>query len=391
MSAEFSPASAQATRSPLDGVDGRGRTVAVVGGGAVGVTAAYDLARAGASVTLYERGDEVASGSSGRAAGVLYDAFAEDVDAALGARAIERFREFSGEGGFEFRECPYALVARKGDERTAEAIEESVERMRVHGRDVALVDPCRLGERFPLRTDDLAVAAVAENAGWTDPASYVRMMARRGADAGVEFRLGDAVGVRVDPPRVVCGGETARFDAVLVAAGAHSKRLLADAGMRIPLKPYRVQALTSETRYAGPMCYDATAGIYFRPHPVGLLAGDGTEPVEADPDEWIRDGDDWFVEGIREGLRERTGYDLAVRRAWAGLCTATPDRDPLLGELESGLFVATGWQGHGFMRAPATAEAIAAQMLGGAGVDPFDPTRFSGDEAFEVVEGMTLD
>ncbi|MCL7419066.1 MAG: FAD-dependent oxidoreductase, partial [Halalkalicoccus sp.] len=47
--------------------------IAVIGGGAVGLTAAYDLARTGEDVTVFERG-ALASGSTGRAAGVLYDA-----------------------------------------------------------------------------------------------------------------------------------------------------------------------------------------------------------------------------------------------------------------------------------------------------------------------------
>ncbi|WP_101296244.1 NAD(P)/FAD-dependent oxidoreductase [Halegenticoccus soli] len=375
--------------------------VAVVGAGAVGVTAAHDLAAAGADVTVYDRG-EPGSGSSGRAAGVLYDAYAGDVDAAIGARALERFRELSGEGDFEFVECPYVFLAREGDAKRAAAIEESAERMRRRGRDVSPLSPAELGERFPTLTGGAEAAAVAENAGWTDPGNYVSMMADRAAAAGARFETGAAADVLLDPPGVAAGGERERFDAVLVAAGAHTKRVLADAGVAVPLKPYRVQALTGGARYDGPMCYDATAGIYFRPHPTGLLAGDGTEPVEADPDAWDRTADGWFVEAIRSGLRERAGYDLRVERAWAGLCTATPDGNPLLGELgsegappgaERGVFVAAGWQGHGFMRAPAIGEAVAAAMLGEEGALPtaFDPNRFDGSEEFEIAEGMVID
>jgi len=110
--------------------------------------------------------------------------------------------------------------------------------------------------------------------------------------------------------------------------------------------PYRVQALTAglggsgSASYDGPMVYDATAGVYVRPHPTGLLAGDGTEPVPADPDDYDRTGDDWFVESVSATLRERldaVGEDRAVGAdgpavecAWAGLCTATPDGDPLV-------------------------------------------------------------
>ncbi|QZP39142.1 FAD-binding oxidoreductase [Halobaculum magnesiiphilum] len=369
--------------------------VAVVGAGAVGVTTAYDLAVAGADVTLFDKG-EVASGASGRAAGVLYDAYAEDIDAELGARALERFRTLSGTGDFSFVECPYVMLAREGDDDLAEAIEGAAERMRVHDRDVETVDGDDLGVRFPsLRTDDVAVAAVARNAGWTDPESYVTTVADLAASAGAEIRTDSAVAVSTAPPDVAVASEapvTRRFDAVVVAAGAHTKRLLATAGVAVPLKPYRVQALVSARRFGGPMWYDASAGVYARPHPTGLLAGDGTVPVEADPDDWDRDADDWFLADVGETLRERAGHDPDVKRAWAGLCTATPDGDPLLGEVADGVLVAAGWQGHGFMRAPATGEAIAEQVLGeGGGIAQFDPGRFDGDEEFEISEGMAVE
>ncbi|GAA0192569.1 NAD(P)/FAD-dependent oxidoreductase [Halobaculum roseum] len=387
-----------AGRDPDTGADsaaGDGVRVAVVGAGAVGVTAAHDLAVAGADVTLFDKG-EVASGASGRAAGVLYDAYAEDIDAELGARALERFRALSGTGDFSFTECPYVMLAREGDDDLAEAVRGAAERMRVHGREVETVDGDELGERFPsLRTGDVAVAAVARNAGWTDPGSYVTTVADLAASAGAEIRTDSPVAVSTAPPGVAVASEapvTRRFDAVVVAAGAHTKQLLADAGVAVPLKPYRVQAVVSARSFDGPMWYDASAGVYARPHPTGLLAGDGTVPVEADPDDWDRDADDWFLADVSETLRERAGHDPDVERAWAGLCTATPDGDPLLGEVADGVLVAAGWQGHGFMRAPATGEAIAGQVLGeGGGIAQFDPGRFDGDEEFEISEGMAVE
>ncbi|RBI64672.1 sarcosine oxidase [halophilic archaeon] len=365
--------------------------VAVVGGGAVGVTAARDLAARDVDVTLFEKG-EVGGASTGRAAGVLYDAFAAPEDARVGDRAIERFRAFSGTGDFVFVETPYVWFAREGDERRADAIREQVPRMREEGRDVAFLDPADLAERYPaVAVEDVGVAAIARNAGRTDPGRYATAMADAARDAGADVRTGVEAAVRTDPPRVRVDGETLAFDAVVVAAGAHTKRVLADAGIPVALKPYRVQALTCEFDADAPMLYDATAGYYCRPHPEGLLAGDGTEEVESDPDYWDRDGDAAFREATVERLRERFDVDPDVNHAWAGLCTATPDRDPLLGELRDGLYVAAGWQGHGFMRAPALGEAIAADVLGDGGIPAFDPTRFDGDEAFDVVEGMAVE
>ncbi|WP_135819809.1 NAD(P)/FAD-dependent oxidoreductase [Halostella litorea] len=365
--------------------------VAVVGGGAVGTTAAYDLARQGADVTLFERG-ELGSGSTGRAAGIAYDAFAEDVDARVADRAVERFREFSRQGEFEFRETPYVWLAREGDEKRASAIREQVPRMRDHGRDVELLDPDDLAAEWPaLRTDDVAVAAVARDAGRVYPETYPPLLASKAERAGARVETNAAASVRTDPLGVEVDGEERAFDAVLVAAGAHTKRLLADAGVAVALKPYRVQALTTADGPDVPLTYDATGGFYLRPYGDGLLAGDGTEEVESDPDDWARDADDEFVAATREGIAARTGHDADVTDAWAGLCCATPDRDPLLGELRDGLFVASGFQGHGFMRSPALGEAVAAEMLGGDGIPEFDPTRFTGDEEFAIVEGMTVE
>jgi sarcosine oxidase subunit beta len=91
-----------------------------------------------------------------------------------------------------------------------------------------------------------------------------------------------------------------------------------------------------------------------------------------------------------------------VERAWAGLCTATPDGDPLLGPVGEGVFVAAGWQGHGFMRAPAIGEIVAEGVLASLDgreandpespwIDAFAPDRFDGDEEFEIAEGMSVE
>jgi len=378
--------------------------VAVVGGGALGVTAAHDLASRDADVTLYER-DDVASGASGRAAGIAYDAFAEDVDAAVAERALERFRALDAEGAIDFTEHPYVWFARAGDDRRADAVRESVQRMRTNGRDVERLDDETLADRFPtLGSVDVAVAAVARDAGYLDPTTYVRAMAERAATAGATIETGTSVSLAGDGTTVETHTGRESFDAVLVAAGAHTKQLLAGVDVPIPMKPYRVQALVTEPVDGAdgvPTFYDATTGRYARPRDGGLLVGDGTQEREFDPDDYDTDADPaferaslaWLDGTLGDGTLgdETTDSGFDGRRSWAGLCTATPDRDPLLGRVQSGLYVGTGWHGHGFMRAPALGERLAEQVLGGSAIDPFDPNRFEGDESFEVVEGMTVE
>jgi sarcosine oxidase subunit beta len=377
--------------------------VAVVGAGTVGTTAAHDLAVRGCDVTLYEAGS-VASGASGRAAGICYDAFAEDIDAAVADRALARFHDLDADPEFDwsFTACPYVWLAREGDDRRADAIREQVPRMQAHDRRVELLDGDDLAAEFPALRADIKIAAVARDAGYADPESYTRAMADRAVAAGVQLREGTPVAVRVGGaddsddagPHVFVDGDPRAFDTVVVAAGAHTARLLAAADLPVPIKAYRVQAAVTEpTPLAGqvPQFYDATGSYYCRPREGGLLVGDGTEPIERDPDDWDREADDWFVADCADYLHAAVGESPAVDRAWAGLCTATPDGDPLLGERAPGVVVAAGWQGHGFMRAPALGERIARGVVDGEWLEPFVPTRFDGPESFEIVEGMLVD
>ncbi|WP_338727698.1 FAD-dependent oxidoreductase [Haladaptatus sp. DJG-WS-42] len=366
--------------------------VAVVGGGAVGVTAAHDLACDGADVTLFER-DELASGSSGRAAGVCYSAFPHAVDAANGRRSLARFRALSeSRDDFEFTSCPYVWFAHEGDTERCEGVREQVTQMKAVGADVSLVSPEALRAEFPaLETAGIGVAARCDDAGYTEPATYVRAMGAAAREVGVSIE--ENMPVRLaESGKLRTPTETHEFDAVVLATGVQTKQVLAEIGIPIPMKPYRVQAFTTDQTPVSeeiPMTYDATEGFYFRPRQGGLLVGDGTELFERDPDDYPKDADEEFVETNRARVERRVAFEPAVSRAWAGMCGATADFDPLVGELRDGLYVACGFQGHGFMRAPAIGERLATQVLGGEGIQAFDPRRFRGDEEFEIVEGLS--
>ena len=356
--------------------------VGVVGGGALGLTAAVELADRGAAVTLFER-DELGGGATGLAAGLCYDAYAGKCDAAIAADSLDRFRELD-----VLTECPYLWFAR--DEETAAALESQAGRMREIGREVSVLDPPAVAARFPaLSTDDILTAAVAENAGYLDTSLYVDAMAEKARGVGVRLQIGSPAAVTREGT-VRTRGNECEFDSVLVAAGAHTERILADAGVDLAVSLYRTQALTAgPVDGRVPMFYDATGEYYGRPTGSGVLAGDGSHRYPGEPGEYDTAADDSFVADRLSTLAERIEADLSVRESWAGLCTATPDRNPLLGECAPGLYVATGFCGHGFMRSPALGERIAIQILGGDGIDAFDPTRFSGDESIDLPLGIT--
>ena len=111
----------------------------------------------------------------------------------------------------------------------------------------------------------------------------------------------------------------------------------------------------------------------------------------ADPDDYRRTADPGVPATLVERVGRRLGVDVTSERAWAGLCTATPDRDPL--SVDPGVYVAAGWHGSGFVRAPATGAAVARAVLedSAAPVEAYDPARFDGNESVDVREGMLVD
>ncbi|WP_128223940.1 FAD-dependent oxidoreductase [Halobacteriaceae archaeon SHR40] len=363
------------------------QTIGVVGGGAVGLTASLELARRDVAVTLFEQG-RLGSGATGRAAGICYDAYVDQRDAEIAARSLDRFRELG-----VLTEQPYVWFARADDE-VAAAIESHVDGMQRAGRDVSLVEPAAVSERFPgLVTDDVTTAAIARNAGYVDTTEYVELVAARAADAGVSIETQTPVTVTEQGTIQTADGSHS-FDAVLVTAGAGTVDVLEATEFDPAVRCYRTQVLVANSAESGtiggvPMFYDASEEWYGRPTADGVLAGDGSELYAGPPADYERETDASFRTERMAALEQRIDGLVEISDAWAGLCTATPDRDPLVGECLPGLYVATGFCGHGFMRSPAIGAAIAEQILGGDPIAGFEPTRFDGTESIELPVGVT--
>jgi glycine/D-amino acid oxidase-like deaminating enzyme len=81
---------------------------------------------------------------------------------------------------------------------------------------------------------------------------------------------------------------------------------------------------------------------------------------------------------------------LALDRAWGGAYDAAPDWNPIVGELEPGLWVAAGLSGHGLKLAPAIAESLAAVIAGEeppVDLTPLRPGRFAEGEPLALAYG----
>jgi len=379
----------------------------VIGAGVAGAAVAYHLARRGLGRVVAFEARTPAAGATGRAAGIVSEQLWDRWD-------VEVVRESKAEYAALASRAAPGIYRTNGflrwttDEEVAEALRARVAELRAWNADVRLIEPNELVRLLPaVRVDDLVAIAYAPTDAVVAPSSLAEAYVAEGRRLGVDWKLVAPVG-RISRQGAAWSwstrGTTYTAPVAVVAAGAWSKQLLTASGFPLPLAPYRTQAavLTLPERLpeSAPSFDDLDTDVYARPEENGrLLAGDGTERVEADPETFVPTGDPEFVAHLAESFQERlpTWADARLVRAWAGVCVATPDRRALVGPVPGapGLYTITGFNGFGVMRAGGAAarlvEAIVGGGAAGAGLASVNPERFAGRlPSFTPHDGFTL-
>lgn len=375
----------------MTGVPGRAGVV-VIGGGVMGTSIAYHLARAGvADVVLVER-DELASGSTSRAAGGVRAQFSDELNIQLGARSLEAFARFGEETGHDIglHRVGYLFLLSTPEE--VEAFEAGVRLQNGLGVPSRMLDPAQARRLSPLiTTDGLLAAAFSPDDGHCTPEAVVHGYAaaarRHGVKVvrhcevtGIETRGDDITAVVTDLGRI-------DTSAVVCAAGAWSRAVGAMAGVDLPVEPLRRQIAVTEPvpdlPPGLPMTIDFTSSLYFHTEGPGLLVG------MSDPDEttgFATETHDRWIPRLCEAMEHRAPALLDLRRTggWAGLYEITPDHNALIGEASSvsRFLYATGFSGHGFLQGPAVGEVVRDLFLGHdpfVDIAPLRAERFAAD------------
>ena len=355
----------------------------VVGGGVVGLSAAYSLADRGADVTLVEKGS-LGAGSTARAAGGIRSQFSTRVNVELSLASKPVWNAFEERFGVDIglRKNGYLFLART--DASAERFRENVEMQRELGAESELLTPAEATEHCPgIDPDSFVAATYNPDDGVADPNLAVQGYAAAAREAGVDIRTKTAVtDIHLDDGRVVgvdvsADGETERLavDHVVNAAGAWAARVGDLAGVDLPIAPRRRQIAVVEPSVpvpeSAPLTIDLDTGSYFRPERdgVALVGGHFAEDdPDADPDRYDEGMDiAWAAEAVERAgaYTEYFGPETRIRRGWAGLYAVTPDHHPIIEESVPGLVTAAGFSGHGFQHAPATGRIVADLVLAG--------------------------
>ena len=355
-----------------------GVDVIVVGGGVVGCSLAFHLARAGARLMVFDKGD-ICSGMSARSGALIrmHYTFAPEVELAWKSlNYFSNWQEIVG-GDCGFVRTGFALVV---GEDNAERMRQNVAMMKSRGVVVELCDGAELRTIDPsVNINDIALAAYEPQSGYADPMATTRSFAAAAQRRGAAFVLNSQVGeVMVAGGRAIGvrdeNGRSFNAAAVCIAAGPWSDALLSPQGMRIGIKAERAQiaffrrALT--TRHLAYI--DCIAGSYMRPHGSDLTLvglGEWRPEDEPSPDDFRETNDPEFIEEVRRRLIHRVPEmnQAAYVRGHAGIYDVSPDSRAVMGQVPGvdGLFVAAGFSGTGFKTSPAAGAAMAELILNG--------------------------
>lgn len=193
-----------------------------------------------------------------------------------------------------------------------------------------------------------------------NPFRYVGAIASAFVARGGALRRAEveALSRSADGWTIAMSGESVKAEAVVVAAGAWSRRLLDPQGLRLPLETQRGYHV--EFDGAAPVSRSVVltdSKVFIMPMETGLRVG-GTVEIAglAAPPDWRRA--DALVGAVRTAFPDLSG---APARRWMGHRPCLPDSVPYIGAVPGrpGLHVAAGHGHLGLTEAPATAERIA--------------------------------
>ncbi len=344
-------------------------SISIVGAGVIGLSCAWTLARRGASVTLYDKG-QPGLGASWAAAGMLAPAF--ECGSEPGAHpdlfelciagaelwpdfAVELERQTGGTIGYVAG--PSVAVAETEEE--ADALNRMRAALENANTPCEALSPDAAKQMEPALTGPVSAALALPTDGHVDNRAVCEALAAACGAAGVRFVM----------QRAVEPGEDLGSDVTLWTTGADPtlEGVMPVKGAAFSLRPSS-SLPTRAIRFGD---------VYFTPHADRVVIGATVEPGKTD------------LEPSREAigrLHARAaeicdGVESGVlQMRWAGVRPATADHAPMIGRRANGDWIATGHYRNGILLAPITGQIMADMILrdeASSLASAFSPDRFA--------------
>jgi sarcosine oxidase subunit beta len=376
--------------------------ILIIGGGVMGASIAYHLAKQGDRRVLLLERQGLGTGTTGRSGAIVRQHYSHDFTIRMAKESLEVFQHFDDLIGGDCGFTTTGMIVMV-DEGGAEALRVNVRMQQEQGVNTQLIDANEIGDVAQgFSGEGVALACFEPDTGVADPMATTYCFARSARDHGATIREGVTVTHILTRQGKVTGVRTVdgdiRVPIVVLAANVWSRSLAQAIGITLPVTPTRhpMLSLRRPDDFGGrsgmhAVALDLTRNIYLRPDLVGITLVGSTENVleASDPDH--------YAQGLSEAeiAHFRTmavGCIPALARAvprggWAGIYDDTPDYHPILDQLApiEGLYCVVGFSGHGFKLSPVIGQWMAQLIL--TGKKPADMQHFTYDR-FALGQGI---
>lgn len=357
--------------------------VLIVGGGIVGAACALALTEGGCHVTLLEA-EGLGGGATAASMGHLVALDGTPAELALCRLGQARWQALAPELGAALELDPCGTLWVAADEEELALVQPRCEAYRAAGIHAELLDAKTMHDAEPHLAAHLPGGMRVSGDSVIYPPAGARLLAEAAQRGGARI-LTETKVTSLEPGGLhLQDGSFLAAGHVVLAAGSASKALFP----ALPLVRRKGHLAITERRpgflrhqlvelgYLKSAHGSDADSVAFnlQPRPNGqLLLGSSRQFGDESPE--LR------APILQRMIQRALAYvpDLAqvpVLRAWTGFRPTTPDHSPLIGPLPGhpGILLACGHEGLGITTAPATAELIAAEILGHA--PPIDPTPF---------------
>jgi len=371
--------------------------VVVIGGGVIGAATAFHAAQAGLKPLIVEARPALCTLTTPVAAGAFRLQFDDLEELTLVRESAElflHFREVTEQDRYDLRVRQQGYLWLTTDQRNAERQRALVARLHEWGQgDVELLTGDEVRHRFPYVDENVVQARWRGGDGFLDTTQLTfGLVHGSGAEVMVDCAATGFVasGGRLTGVRTTKG--VVPTDVAVIAAGPLSGLLAGAEGIDLPIVTVRRQKLilpqVAEVPPHAPMTIDEDTGVHWRPALAGgwLLFTDPATPesppadnVPVDPAfafQLLDPTSPFSVARVVPFWRAVWDRGAAPWLLQAGQYTMTPDHRPLIGPLWiEGLWVNTGYSGHGIMLGPAGSRLLVDLLTGKAELNPFAPGR----------------
>ena len=366
-------------------------SVAIIGGGIVGASIAYNLSKKGVEGVIVLERSKFGSGSTSASLGGYRHQFSNELNIKLSKESlkiIEKFNDLAGYDPLATRDG-YLFIA--SSEQSLAQLKRNRELALKQGVPVELLGPEELQRRFPFyQFDGIVGGTLCMQDGRASTLAVLQGFISKSRELGAELCENvEITGIKRSDSRSIIlhttNGEI-RAEKVIIAAGAYSGLVGNLASVNIPIKPYPRKILITHSFQDGipatiPLIIDVDSTLGIGREGKGILMSDNGPNVSSFDLVFPPDYEERVISLALQ--RVPALRRASISYANMGLYEMAPDANPIVSEVHGfqGLYCCAGFAGHGFMHAPVIGELMAEIISGSKphlDISGFDIQRFEG-------------